>query len=576
MLRLLKLVKPSFKTAFAIIILVFLQTMGTLYIPTLMAEIVNNGILQKDMAHIVTVGRRMLLVAALTGIIALMAIYLNSRFAADLDRRIRNSLFQKAQTLSVADFNQIGAASMITRTTSDVTQVQQATIMLLSMFLPVPVMIIGGLLLAFHKDTYMALIIGSTILLFAFLAVFMGRKVMPLFIRLQEYMDLINQRLRENITGVRVIRAFNRVRYEQARLTSAFSQYAQTAIKVNKMFAVMMPLVMFVMDSCIVAIIYFGSRRVAGGFMAIGDIMALTEYAMLILFYLIMGVMAFIMLPRAQACAKRIMEVMDMDSLNDQFTCQRPLMSQTNAKISFQHVTFRYQQAEEAVLTDISFELYVGQTLAIIGGTGSGKSTIANLLLRFYEAESGQIFFDGMDIRCMEASKLREKIAYVPQKAFLFSGSIADNLRYGQKEADLAQMKRAAEIAQAAGFIEALPNGYDTLVAQGGDNFSGGQKQRLAIARALVKPADIYVFDDSFSALDYKTDAKLRRALQQFLKDAALLIVAQRINTIIDADKIIVLHEGKIVGLGTHQELLQNCDVYRQIAASQLRKGELA
>lgn len=251
-------------------------------------------------------------------------------------------------------------------------------------------------------------------------------------------------------------------------------------------------------------------------------------------------------------------------------------MSQTNAKISFQHVTFRYQQAEEAVLTDISFELYAGQTLAIIGGTGSGKSTIANLLLRFYEAESGQIFFDGMDIRCMEASKLREKIAYVPQKAFLFSGSIADNLRYGQKEADLAQMKRAAEIAQAADFIEALPNGYDTLVAQGGDNFSGGQKQRLAIARALVKPADIYVFDDSFSALDYKTDAKLRRALQQFLKDAALLIVAQRINTIIDADKIIVLHEGKIVGLGTHQELLQNCDVYRQIAASQLRKGELA
>lgn len=573
MIQLIKLIKPSKQAAAFIVLLLFVQTLGTLYIPTLMADIVNNGIVKGEVNHVLLTGVKMLLVAVGTGFAAISVTYLTSRFAAGLERGIRNALFQKVQRISVDDFNTIGTASMITRCTSDAAGVQQAAMMSLQMLLPVPVMIIGGLLLAFLKDPYMALIIGSTIGVFAVLVVVMSKKILPLFVRLQENMDNINARLREVISGVRVIRAFNRVGDEQSRLSQTFGAYAETAITVNKLFAVMMPLVMLVMNGTTLALIYFGGRRVAAGAMAIGDIMALVEYSILILFYLIMGVMVFIMLPKAQACAKRIMAVMNLpEESGIAATKSQAGAPNKAAKLALEAVDFRYVGAENDVLHHITFTANKGETIAIIGGTGCGKSTLVELLLGFYEPTAGEIRLDGVSTKDLPKTVLREKIAYVPQKALLFSGTIADNLRFGSENADTDALKRAADIAQASEFIANLPDGLEHQVAQGGVNFSGGQKQRLAIARALVKKADIYIFDDSFSALDYQTDANLRKALRGALTEAVVLIVAQRISTIIDADKIIVLDDGQIAGIGSHQQLMGTCPLYQQIAASQLQK----
>ena len=575
MTRLFKFIIPYRKTLILVVVLLFLQTLGTLYIPTLTADIVNNGIVYGDIPYIIRTGGIMLLFAVLTGVFAILGTWFSAILSSGTGRDIRNALFRKAQRFSINDFNSIGTASMITRNTSDVNQIQQALIMVLQMMLPAPIMAIAGLILAFSKNAFMGGIIVVTMVIFMILAVIIERKTMPLFGLLQTGMDKINRFMREYITGVRVIRAFNRTDFERRRVNTSFEAYAQTAIRINKIFAVAMPLVLMLLNLCTLAIIWFGGIQIGQGAMEIGDIMAVIEYAMLILFYLVMAVMVFTMIPRAEACAKRISEVLELDP--EIADAPAELTAElSEEKLAFHHVTFCYQGAEEPVLSDLNFSCRAGETTAIIGGTGSGKSTIASLIPRFYDIQAGTITIDGVDIKTLSQKALRDKIGFVPQKAFLFSGTIADNLRYGKEDATMDELRRAARIAQADAFIGDLKYGNETRVAQGGNNFSGGQKQRLAIARALVKKADVYIFDDSFSALDFKTDANLRAALKAEVHGAAIIVVAQRVSSIVDADQIIVLDNGVIAGKGTHRELLENCPVYREIAESQLSKEELA
>ncbi|MEG0309387.1 MAG: ABC transporter ATP-binding protein [Eubacterium sp.] len=574
MKNMLSFFKSYKKAIIGVILLLFLQTLGTLFIPTLTASIINNGIVNGDIPYILRTGGKMLILAALTGLFAIFGTYLSAILSSGVGRDIRNAIFTKAQNFSITDFNTIGTASMITRSTSDVTQIQQATLMSLQMLLPAPIMAIGGLVLAFFKNKTMGIIILITMIVFMFTAFILGKKAVPLFGKLQRGMDKINRVMREYITGARVIRAFNRTEAEQNRVNQSFDDYAGIAIKVNKIFAVMMPLVMLMLNLCTLCILWFGGIRVSQGSMAIGDIMAVIEYSFLILYYLIMGVMVFMMLPKAQACGIRISEVLNLHpTISDHTSFSVP--DKNAPKLSFDAVTFAYPDAEEPVLSRLTFSCNPGEITAIIGGTGSGKSTIASLIPRFYDIQEGKICIDGIDISTYSQKKLREQIGFVPQKAFLFSGTIRDNLRFGNPHATDEILYKASQIAQADDFITELELGFDAPVAQGGNNFSGGQKQRLSIARALVKKPEIYVFDDSFSALDFKTDARLRAALKSEITDAAVILVAQRISSIMDANQIIVLDNGMIAGIGTHHTLLKNCTVYKEIAESQLSKEEL-
>lgn len=575
MRKLLRFLVPYKKRMALMFILLFIQVLGTLYIPTLSASIVNNGIATKDLDYVWKTGGIMLLVALITSCVSIFGTYISTYISTGIGRDMRSSLFRKVQTFSVNDFNQFGAASMITRSTNDVTQIQQTFSILVEMLLPVPFMTIAGLILAFSKNHHLAFIILGLMVVIILAVLAVVKKVVPLFERLQTLMDKINRSVRESIIGVRVIRAFNRTQQEQERVNQTFTDYANNAIKANKFFAFVMPFVMSIMSICTLLIIWFGGQQVADGNMQIGDIMAIIEYAMLILMYMIMGVAVFVMIPRAQICAARINAVLDLEpEISEKLIHLCDIKN--NDKVEFRNVNFRYENAEEAVLHDISFSARKGQTTAIIGGTGSGKSTIASLLMRFYDIQEGNILIDGKDIRVYPQQKLRDLIGYVPQKAFLFSGTIADNLQHGKKSATMEEMYHAVKIAQIDDFIREKENGLDSAVAQGGSNFSGGQKQRLSIARAIIKKPDIFIFDDSFSALDFKTDARLRSALKEKVAESAVIIVAQRISTIIDADQIVVLDEGRIVGKGTHKELLKDCLVYQQIAQSQLSEEELA
>ncbi len=580
MKKLLKFVLPLKKQLAIMILFLFIQVLGTLYIPTLTADIVNQGIVLGDVDYIRTTGTVMIGVAAATGIISILGTYLSSFLASSLGKNIRSALFRKSQEFSTNDFNKFGAASMITRNTHDIMQIQQTFSALVERLLPAPIMIIIGLFLAFSKDTVLGFLIIGAMIIVAVSAIAIGKKALPMYDKLQIMLDKINGVLRENITGIRIIRAFNRSYDEKKKEDSAFTEYANTATKVNRIFAIAMPAVMLTMNICAILIIWFGGKKVADNSMQIGDIMAVIEYASMILMYLIMSVMAFMMLPRAEISAKRINEVLnhklEFESGKERILSSAKGSSKSCPKLEFKDVTFHYKGAEEAVLENISFSVNVGETLAIIGSTGSGKSTIASLIPRMYNIENGEILLDGVNIQTFSEHDLRERIGFVPQKAFLFSGTITDNLRHGKKNASFGDMEKACEVAQAKDFIDNLEDGYNSYVAQAGNNFSGGQKQRLAIARAIIKEPEVYVFDDSFSALDFKTDAKLRLALKQEIKDSAVVIVAQRISTIIDSDKILVLDEGEIVGIGKHKELLANCEIYKQIAQTQLSKEELA
>ncbi len=595
MTRMLRQLRPYYGAAVFILLLTFLQTMSELFLPTLMADIVDTGIAHGNTPYIWRIGSYMLLFAALGMVCSIVASYYSARVALGFGRGLRSRVFSHVEHFSLQEFDRIGTASLITRTTNDITQLQQVLTMMLRMMLMAPLMMLGGIIMAVSKQAQLSLIFIVIIPILGLVIWLIGRRGFPLFKAQQQKLDRLNMVIRENLTGIRVIRAFNRDRYENVRFDGASRDLADTAIRVNKLMALMMPMMMLILDISIICIVGFGSFQISYGNMQVGDLMAFVQYATQILFSFLMLSMIFIMIPRASASAARINEVLDMqpDIVDPQQSAQeltqnsrvtdtatladaRDGKAKRDVLLEFDGVEFYYPGAEQPALKHISFQARRGEVTAIIGGTGSGKSTLVNLIPRFYDVSAGTIRVKGQDVREVTQEHLREDIGYVPQKALLFTGTVAENIRYGKSDASQEQIVHAARIAQADEFISRMPEGYDSEIAQGGSNVSGGQKQRLSIARALVRQPELYIFDDSFSALDFKTDAKLRAALQKETVNATVLMVAQRVSTVRDADQIIVLDEGEIAGIGTHHELMQSCDVYREIVSSQLSEEESA
>lgn len=574
MIKLFKFLKPYAASIAVILILVFFQSLSELYLPTLMSNIVDTGIVNGDTNYILKIGGFMLLVAAGGTICTILASFLSSKVATGFSKDLRKNVFSRVESYSLQEFDKIGASSLITRTTNDITQIQQVLVMMLRMMISAPMMCIGGIIMAVSKDAKLSLVIIVVMPILAMAIGIIGKKGMPLFKMMQLKIDKLNLVLRENLTGIRVIRAFNRIDHEKKRFDKANLDLTNTAIKVNKIMAALMPIMMVVLNFTTIAVVWFGGIRIDNGSMQVGDLMAFIQYVMQIMFSLIMVSMMFILIPRASASAVRINEVLDtVSEINDGDNTKS---SNKKGYIEFKDVTFNYPGAEKPALSNISFSAKPGETTAIIGGTGSGKSTLISLIPRFYDVSGGSILVNGIDIREMTQEDLRLKVGFVPQKAVLFSGTIADNIRYGKENASYEEVKHAAEIAQASDFISNMKDGFESVISQGGTNVSGGQKQRLSIARALVRRPEIYVFDDSFSALDFKTDAKLRAALKKETGKSTVIIVAQRVSTVMNADRIIVLDDGQIAGIGNHKELLNNCDVYREIVSSQLSEEELA
>lgn len=574
MSRLLVYLKPFRGFVALVLVLVFLQSLSELILPTLMADIVNIGIQTGDTPYILKMGGWMLLVAALGALCTIIASYYSAKAATGFGRDLRSQLFARVSGFSQQEFDKLGTASLITRTTNDITQVQQVLIMMMRMMVVAPMMAVGGVIMALWKDATLALVIIGIMPILGLTIFLIARRGVPLFKAIQTKLDKLNLVQREGLTGIRVIRAFNRTDREKSRFQAANWDLTETGLKVNRIMALMMPAMMLILNFSSIAIIWFGGIRIDRGDMQVGDLMAFLQYAMMILFSLIMLSFIFVMLPRAAASAARIQEVLELTgSIHD---ADRPKPAERDGTIMFRDVTFRYPGAEQPALQHISFEARPGEITAIIGGTGSGKSTLISLIPRFYDVESGSVLVGGIDVREMAQMSLREKIGFVPQKAVLFSGTIAENIRYGKEDANDEEVRQAAEKAQALDFIMEMDGGFDARISQGGSNVSGGQRQRLSIARALVRRPDIYVFDDCFSALDYKTDAKLRQALQAETQDATVIIVAQRFSTVIDADRIVVLEGGRIAGIGTHQQLMRDNTVYQEIVASQLSEEEIA
>jgi ATP-binding cassette subfamily B protein len=534
----------------------------------------NTDKLQSD--YILRVGILMLLVTLLSGACTIAVGYLSARTAAGLARDLRRNVFERVENFSSTEFDKFSTASLITRSTNDITQVQMVVIMMMRMVIYAPIIGIGGVIRAIDKSANMWWIIALAVVVILGLILTVFSIALPKFKAIQNLIDRLNLVTRENLSGMLVIRAFNMQTFEEDRFDQANKNLTKTLLFINRVMVVMMPVMMMVMNLVMLAIIWVGAHQVAESTMQVGDMMAFMQYAMQILFAFLMLSMMFIMLPRAAVSGDRIAAVLDTEPVIKDPQTPKQFPEPFKGTIEFRDVDFRYPGAEEDVLHDISFTAKPGQTTAFIGTTGSGKSSIVSLIPRFYEASKGAIYVDGMDIRQVAQHDLRDRIGFVPQKSNLFSGTIESNLRYADAAASDDELKKAADIAQASEFIDAKPEGLQSEVAQGGMNVSGGQKQRLAIARALVKKAPIYIFDDSFSALDYKTDAALRKALKQHTGSSTLLIVTQRIATIKNAEQIIVLDEGRIVGKGTHHELMQDCEVYRGIATSQLSKEELA
>ncbi|MDF2925517.1 MAG: transport system ATP-binding and permease protein [Paenibacillaceae bacterium] len=565
------------KILFGILFISLLQSFGTLLVPYFVAEIIDVGIIGKQVPVIVRIGLQMLAAAGITALVSLWGSYLCADLAAMTGKYLREKLFDKTQLLSVKQFNHFGTASMITRATGDITVIQQTMIMVTQMILPTPLVAVAAVIMTAAVSPGLVYIPLIAMLVFLAVIYLLFRTASPISRTIQQRVDTVNRIVRESIVGIRVIRAFDNTAYEQKRTDDAFTEYADNVIRLNRTFAAFNPLVWAIMGLAMGAVVWFGGDLVLRETIQVGSISAVTEYTIMMLMYLMMSAMVLVMLPRMTACLDRIREVMDMEpEIADAPGPQARLDSADPRKIVFRDVSFSYKGAEKPVLEGLSFVCEQGKTTAIIGGTGSGKSTIAGLMLRLYDIRKGEILLEGQDIRSLKQHELREHISYVPQKAFLFSGTIADNLRMGNGEAAPEELRHAAGIAQADAFISSLEQGYDSPVAQAGTNFSGGQKQRLCIARALVKQAPVYVFDDSFSALDYKTDAALRSALKQEMRHAAVVIIAQRISTIMDADQIIVLDAGTIAGTGRHEELLETCSVYKEIAESQLTEKEIS
>ena len=526
--------------------------------------------------YIIMTGLKMLGITLLSVLAAVLVGLLGSRVAATLGKDLRGSVFNKVMSFSNKEITEFSTASLITRSTNDIQQIQMMMVMFLRVVFYAPILGIGGVLKVLQTNTSMTWIIGVGVGSVLLLVMVMFIVVMPRFKILQNLVDRLNLVSREILTGLPVIRAFSTEKYEEQRFEKANKDLTKVNIFVNRIMSCMMPAMMFVMNAITVLIVWNGAHSIDAGTMQVGDMMAFIQYTMQIVMSFLMISMVSVMLPRALVSLDRIDKVLNTDiSIKDP---ENPVKFKEDKKgvVEFKNVSFRYPDAEEDILTDISFTANAGETTAFIGSTGSGKSTLINLIPRFFDVTKGEILVDGVNIKNVKQHDLRERIGYVPQKGVLFSGTIDSNLRYGKKEATKEDIEKASRIAQAKEFIESKPEKYETEISQGGTNVSGGQKQRLSIARAIAKDPEIYIFDDSFSALDFKTDAKLRKSLKEEISESTVLIVAQRISTILNAEQIIVLDEGKMVGKGTHKELLNNCEVYKQIALSQLSKEELA
>lgn len=530
---------------------------------------------QIETTYILHTGAKMLALAFLGMAASILVGLLASRVGAGVGRRLRENVFRKVVGFSNAEFDKFSTASLITRSTNDIQQIQLLLVMILRMVLYAPIMAIGGIWKVFHTNVDMSWIIGLAVAVIIVIVGFLFLVVMPKFKLIQNQVDKLNLVSREILTGLSVIRAFGTQKYEEERFDDANKALTKTNLFVNRAMTFMMPLMMFVMNSIAVLIVWVGGHSINDGAMQVGDMMAFIQYTMQIIMAFLMICMISVMLPRAAVSAGRVDEVLTSETMIHDPGNPSHIPEEGKGKIVFDHVSFRYPGAEEDVLHDISFTAEPGKTTAFIGSTGCGKSTLVNLIPRFYDVTDGKITIDGKDIRNVSQHELREKLGYVPQKAVLFSGNIASNILYGNPDGSEAEMTEAATIAQATEFIEQKKKKYKSTISQGGSNVSGGQKQRLSIARAIAKHPDVYIFDDSFSALDYKTDATLRAKLKEKTSESTVMIVAQRISTILHADQIIVLDDGQIVGKGTHKELLKNCEAYYQIASSQLSENEL-
>jgi len=580
-IKLFRFLKPYWFLVVLTLGLVFLQSMADLYLPTLMSSIINDGVMKGNTDKILEIGAWMLAVTGAGMLVSIVSSLLSSRVALGMGRDIRSRLFRKVTSFSLEEYDRFGAATLITRNTNDIVQVVNVTVMILRMMVAAPLMMAGGILMAYSEDAGLTWVLGVAVPVLLVLILALAGKALPLFQAMQKRIDRINLVLREKLTGIRVIRAFGREQREAERFGQANEELTDTYIKVNVIMAFMMPGIMLIMSCTQLAILWFGIIRIDAGDMQIGSLMAFTQYAVQILMSLMMVSMVFIMVPRASSAAKRLNEVLAVDpTINDPGAnadaVAPAVFGGTAAKgtVEFRNVSFRYHGAEQNALENLSFVAGPGQVTAIIGSTGAGKTSLLNLIPRFYDVAEGQVLVGGVDVKAQTQADLRGKLGYIPQKALLFTGTIEDNLRQGKADATEAELATALRVAQAQEFVTEMEGGLQHTLAQGGTNVSGGQKQRLSIARALVRRPEVYLFDDSFSALDYRTDRDLRTALRAETKDATVLLVAQRVGTIRDADQILVLDEGKLVGQGTHNQLLDNCPTYQEIVASQLSQEE--
>ncbi|WP_032123400.1 ABC transporter ATP-binding protein [Clostridium amazonitimonense] len=543
-------------------------------IPTIVSNMIDRGIVLNDKAYIYKLGVLILTVAIIGGIGNIVLAYCSSKVSTSITRDIRNDIFKKSQEFSHTEYNKFGVSSMITRTTNDAFILMQFINMLLKIAFLTPVMIIISMFMVIKTSTTLSMVIGGCVPILCFGVYLIAKTSNPISTRQQEGMDRLNRITRENLTGVRVIRAFRKDRYETQRFSEANEDYASNAKKLFKLMSVTQPAFFLLLNLGVVIVFILSSRMIDAGALQVGKLVAFQEYMFHAMFSMMLFSMVFVMYPRAEISAKRIQELLEEEPV-----IKNPENAVTHGDesgtLEFEHVTFQYPNGEVPVLHDISFQAKKGDTVAFIGSTGSGKSTLINLIPRFYDIREGSIKVDGVDIRKYDLMSLREKIGFIPQKALLFSGSISENIRYGKRDALQSEIEQSAKVAQAYDFIADKPGQFEEMIEEGGSNVSGGQKQRLSIARAIVRRPDIYIFDDSFSALDFKTDAKLRKRLKSETTGAITLIVAQRVSSIMDATKIIVLNEGKVVGIGTHEQLLKDCEIYYEIAASQMSKEEL-
>ena len=578
MIRLLRqFLRPYRRALVLVVALLFVQAIANLYLPTLNAEIINRGVVTGDIPVILRIGALMLVVTLALGVTSIIAVYYSAPTSMRFGRDVRAAMFTKVERFSLREVDEFGTPSLITRNTNDVQQVQMLVLMGLTMLVVAPITAVGGVIMAMRVNVQLSALLLVIVPVMALVIGGLMVKAVPLFRAMQLKIDRINEVLRETLAGVRVIRAFVRTRHEQARFAEANDDLTDTALRVTRLFALMLPALMLIMNLSSVAVIWFGAGLVDTGAMQIGDLTAFLQYIMQILFAVMMAVMMFVMVPRAAASAERIQAVLDTEPEIASPAIPTPLPdSGQRGLVEFDDVSFCYPGAEDPVLEHLSFALRPGETTAIVGGTGSGKTTLINLIPRLYDVTGGAVRVAGVDVRELDQNELWAQLALVPQKAFLFSGTVASNVLFGKADADEAEVWAALETAQAAGFVRDLADELDAPIDQGGANVSGGQRQRLAIARALVRKAPVYLFDDSFSALDYATDARLRLALKREVREATVVIVAQRVSTILHADQIIVLDEGRAVGIGTHAELIESCETYREIVSSQLTAEEAA